>query len=82
MDHYLKNEKMKKNIHIKSLSFYIYFFLFSKKEICGQIEYKFTTNIAYKHIENYTLTFNNKKSFCEEKNVEKESSKKKSRRKR
>ena len=76
MDHYLKNEKMKKIFTLKVCLFILISSYSQKKEICGQIEYKFTTNIAYKHIENYTLTFNNKKSFCEEKNVEKESSKK------
>lgn len=32
----------------------------------GQVDYTFKTNLDYLFIENYTLTFNQKQSFCEE----------------
>ena len=68
---------MIKKIFILKICLFIFLSSYSqKKEICGQIEYKFTKNIAYKYTENYTLTFNNKMSLCEEKDIKKELSKK------
>lgn len=63
---------MKKNTLFLSLLFFIVLNSFSQRnKTCGKIEYKFITNIAYEYIENYSLTFNNKESFCEEINIKK-----------
>lgn len=60
----------------RNLAFILCLFIISslfsqKKEFCGKIEYKFTTNFSYKYVENYELTFNNKESFCEEIGIKK-----------
>lgn len=68
---------MKKKELFLILFLFTHFIFFSQtKTICGKIKYKFTTNLAYKYVENYTLTFNSYESFCLEENVDKEESKK------
>lgn len=41
----------------------------AQNKICGEVEYNFTTNIAYEYTENYILKFNNEYSLCLETNV-------------
>lgn len=68
--------KLKKKLSI--ITFIVLTNLISSqtKNICGEVTYKFTTDLAYNYVENYKLTFNNFKSYCEERGSDKEISKK------
>jgi len=69
---------MEKKVVLFIINLFMIFNIYTQQgEFCGQIEYTFVTDIAYKYTENYILTFSNRKSLCEEVNIKKKTNEKK-----